>query len=126
MGEGGGVNDIGQFFVADPFLVGDGLDGGAHQHGADRAALEEDDTQHPGDELGGSWAANEARGDEFGERLGGAGPGPDSHEPAQQPQVQQQYAGRAGGRQRGDQDFTGDVVTAEYQRAGEDAASTTP
>ena len=87
-GRGCGVHDIGQFFVADPFLVRDGLDGGAHQYGTDRSTLEEDDTQHPGDEFGGSRSADKSRRHEFRERLGRAGSRPDPHEPAQQPQVQ--------------------------------------
>ena len=44
-GRGGRIDDVGQFFVADAFLVGDGFDGRADEHGADGAALEEDHAQ---------------------------------------------------------------------------------
>ena len=108
--------------MADVLLVGDGLHGGADEYRADRAALEEDDAEEPGDELGGARAANEADGNELRERLRGAGARPYAHQTAQEPQVeQQQPCGLCRG-QRRYQHFAGKVVAAQDERTGNDAA----
>ena len=96
-GRSRGIDDIGQFLVADVLLVRKGFDRRADQYRAHRAALKENDAEHPRDQLGTFGAANKMHGHKLGKCLRRARARPNAHQPAQEPQVEHQDARRVRG-----------------------------
>jgi hypothetical protein len=95
--------------------------GGAGEDGGDGAALVEDDPHEPGEEAGRALAADDARAGPLGEGERPAGPRPETDQPAQRPEVDEQDGGVGGAADRRDQEGLDDVDLPAHQPADQDA-----
>src|SRR5690606_22282959 len=120
-GGGGRVDDVGDLLVADALGVGDGAHGGAGEDGRDGAALVEHDAHEPGEELGAARPADDAPAGPDGGVLRAASAGPQTDEPAQAPEVDEQDDGVGLAADGGQEVRVDDVVVRADEPADDDA-----